>query len=175
MKNKSNIEYDFTISQVESHLIFGPISRHIPFWYLLFAFYIAFLVDVLFSHSSIFAGTPVELFEKINSIFVVTLGLWFIIYKFRKQTLRQQAILGWVITKITLGVVAFIFMVMGPINMLRGDKEGAYILLLGIIWFPALEFIPPIVSYQKFITLIRIFLSIPCIYFIYLIEYGLII
>jgi hypothetical protein len=38
-------------------------------------------------------------------------------------------------------------------------------LILGLIWIPGLEFIAQVTPYQRYVTLARIALSIPCIYF----------
>jgi hypothetical protein len=47
------------------------------------------------------------------------------------------------------------------------------LLALGIIWMPSIEFISKITPYQRSVSLARIALSIPCIYFASKLEDGI--
>jgi hypothetical protein len=145
--------------QVETHLIFGPLSRSLSFgWILLFIFGIYFLTTFL-GHLS-----AVDIAEGITRLFFVLIALFFL-----KMPRYHQAALGWCIIKSVLALVSFIMLIVGGlIGFLRGQPDAMHLTLLSLIWFPSLEFIPKLVENQKFITIGRIPLSIPIAYFGYL-------
>jgi len=145
--------------QVETHLIFGPLSRSLSFgWILLFIFGTYFLTTFL-GHLS-----AVDIAEGITRLFFVLIALFFL-----KMPRYHQAALGWCIIKSVLALVSFIMLIVGGlIGFLRGQPDATHLTLLSLIWFPSLEFIPKLVENQKFITMARIVLSIPIAYFGYL-------
>jgi hypothetical protein len=48
----AKLETPFTIRQVETHLVFGPLSRHLPFAYLILVSRIITLIWTLFHRSA---------------------------------------------------------------------------------------------------------------------------
>ena len=154
------LESPWLRKQVETHLVFGPISRSLPFgWILLFIFALYFLTS--FSRH---LSAP-RIAEGISMLFLVL----FVAVLFFKMPKYHQAALGWCIIKAVLALVSFIFLIVGGlIGFLRGQPDAIHLTLLSLIWFPSLEFIPKLVENQKFITIGRIALSIPIAYLGYL-------
>ena len=117
------------IRQVETHLIFGPLSRHFPLGYIAIAFGVIGLVGAFFSlHQALgqYIGT---IADKIIFLVVPILML--------RMTLRQQAILGCLGAKITLGIVAFMMLTIGvPVSLQRHQFDAIPNLFLGLIWLP---------------------------------------
>lgn len=153
MKNFSMLETGWTIRHTEGHLILGPISRKMPFSWIMCLFMLVLLIEQIRSGS-----------RDLIFYFMAVLGI-LSPYFFRKATYRQQAIMGWILSKAGFGMLAFIMVIFGPIQLLQGVQDGLPLLFLGLIWFPGIEFIPAITKWQKQITAERLLLSIPCIYF----------
>ena len=155
----AKLETPFTIQQVETHLIFGPFSRYLPFGYVVLAGGIINLVWTLF-YRSVPLGQQIG--EIIGSvIFVVLLSRVLL-----RLTRRQQAIAGWAGVKFGLGFAAFMMMMIGGFGGLaQGHRDALPDLFLGLIWIPGVEFVPMIVPHQKYVTIARLLLSAPCIYF----------
>ncbi len=151
-------ETPFLIRHVEGHLIFGPMSRYLPFGIVLLVAAVAQLVmDLLDSHTSL-GG---QIGTLIGDLFFLAAGIFFLF-----MTRRRQAIFGWLITKITIGFAAFMLATIGPLVGFTEGKSGTWpILLLGLIWLPGIEFIPRLTPKQKLITIARLVLTAPCVYF----------
>ena len=166
MKSKPNtylleiLESPWLRQQVETHLVFGPLSRFLSFaWILPFIFVIYFLTA--------FPGqlSAANIAESVTILFLVVLAAIF----FSKLPKYHQAALGWCVIKTVLALLSFILLIVGGlIGFLRGQPDAMHLTLLSLIWFPSLEFIPKLIKNQKFITIGRIALSIPIAYFGYL-------
>ena len=142
-------ETPWTIRQTESHLVFGPLSRHFPFAY------IAVVIVAVGMFAAIRSGGREAL-----------RGVWvgFAVAFLFKLTVRQQAIVGWLITKImfsTLAVMAVI--IIFPMTLTQHQPEAWSILALGLIWFPILGALPSLTLHQKYFTLARALLSVPAL------------
>jgi len=156
--NGAKLETPFAIRQVESHLIFGPFSRHFPLAYLAFAIAILSLIAGFFATGKAIGQYIGSILDKLIFLFVPLLLV--------RMTYRQQAIVGWIAVKFTLGIVAFMMVTIGAtVSFQRGQTDAWPNLFLGLIWIPGIEFIPKITPHQRYVTLARIILSIPCIYF----------
>lgn len=154
----AKLETPLAIRHVESHLVFGPLSRHFPLAY------IALGLGVLNLLAAIFAGGPAN-GQHIGSIFDKVFYL-IVPFLLLRMTYRQQAIVGWMATKFAFGLGAFMLVTIGAGASFRDNKADAWPnLLLGLIWIPGIEFIPKVTPHQRYVTLARIVLSIPCIYF----------
>jgi hypothetical protein len=156
--NGAMVETPFTIQQVETHLIFGPLSRHFSTAYLmLFGFAVSLIVGLSSTEKPIgqYIGS---IADKLIFLFVPLLLL--------KMSRRQQAIVGWIAVKFSLGIAAFLMILAGALpGFQRGDADAWPLLFLGLIWIPWIEFIPAVAPHQKYVTLARFVLSAPCIYF----------
>ena len=156
--NGAKLETAFTIRQVESHLVFGPISRHVPCAYIALVGAIISLVVGFFAVNQPIGQYIGAIFDKLVFLVVPLLML--------RMTYRQQAILGWIAVKFALGIAAFMFATIGAgVSFQRGQADAWPNLFLGLIWIPGVEFIPKVTPHQRYVTLARIALSIPCIYF----------
>jgi hypothetical protein len=77
----------------------------------------------------------------------------------------QQAAIGWIVTKFTLGLIAFLFMTVASLlSVVKGQSDALPNFLVGFIWLPGFEFIPSVTQRQKYLTLARILLGIPVVY-----------
>jgi hypothetical protein len=154
--NGAKLETPFTIRQVESHLVFGPMSRHLPFAYVALVGGIVSLIAGFFA-TGMPAGQYVgNIFDKAVFLFAPVLLL--------RMTCRQQAILGWMVIKFTLGLVALMLATIGAgVSFQRGEADAWPNLFLGLIWIPGIEFIPKVTPYQRYVTIARMVLSIPLI------------
>jgi hypothetical protein len=153
MQNFSLLETGWTIRHTEGHLILGPISRRMPFAWIIFLATLLSVIDQISGGSRDFIYYCLAVIGLLSP------------YILRKATYRQQAILGWILTKAVIGLLAFIMVIFGVIELLQGEQDGLPLLFLGLIWFPGIEFIPAITKWQKRITAGRLLLSVPCIYF----------
>jgi len=143
--------------QVETHLVFGPISRHISFAWLVLCSPIAAALYFFLS-----ADKPVNL--NMGQIFEILFILTVPILLFR-FTRFQQAVIGWIVIKVSLGLIAFLFMTVASlISLMKGRSDAFPNFLFGFIWLPAFEFIPSVTQRQKYLTIARIILTIPVVY-----------
>ena len=152
------LETPFLLKQVETHLVFGPLSRHLQLGYIVLVWAIIHVGVTLFTFLR-----PLSLY-----IFEIILALPILIVPFimLRMTCRQQAIFSLLVTKFSLGVAAGLMATVGASHSFSHGQADAWPnLLLGLIWIPSLELIPKITPNQKYITIARIILSIPCIYF----------
>jgi hypothetical protein len=151
----AKLETPSTIQQVETHLVFGPLSRHLPFGYVILVGGIINPVWTLFYQR-------VPLGQQIGEIIVSVILIVWLPLVFLRMTRRQQAIAGWVDVKFGLGFAAFMMMMIGGFGGLaRGHRDALPDLFLGLIWIPGVEFVPKIVPHQKYVTIARLLLSIP--------------
>jgi hypothetical protein len=145
------------IRQVETHLIFGPLSRHFPLAYIALALAAGALIIAFFSlHQPIgqYVGT---IADKLIFLFVPILML--------RMTLRQQAIIGFLAVKITQGIASFMMITIGSaVSFQRHQSDAWPNLFLGLIWLPSIEFLPRVTPHQKYVTIARLVLSIPFIF-----------
>jgi hypothetical protein len=155
----SKFETPFTIRHVESHLIFGPLSRHFPVAYLAV---VGGVLKVLGDVSKRYAPSAQRLGEAIEDIIVWVVLTPFILFR---MTRRQQAIIAWGATKFGVGFAAFIMMTVGTGTSYQSDqpRDALVFFFLGLIWLPSLEFIPQLTPHQKYITLARLVLSVPLV------------
>lgn len=157
-KSGTALETPFMIRQVETHLIFGPLSRHFAFGYAALIAAFLSLVGGFFAVQMPLAQYIGDLADKLVFLLVPFLLLTW--------TLRQQAIIGWIAVKGGLGLAALIMATFGAgISFQHGYSDAWALLFLGLLWIPAIEFIPKITPHQRYVTVARIALSIPCIYF----------
>jgi len=157
------VETPFLIRHVETHLVFGPQSRHFPVIYLAVVALIMFHVAAFFS-----IGEPLG--EYLASQLTIG-GIWNILmwlgssWLFIRCSYRQQAIMGWIYFKLCSACIAFLTAILGGVlGLQEGRAEAWPFLFLGLIWFPSVEFIPIITPYQRYVSLLRITLSIPWVY-----------
>jgi hypothetical protein len=155
----SKFETPFTVRHVESHLVFGPLSRHFPVAYLV-------AVGGILKGINDFTNRHAPLGQRVGGA-LEDLLVWagVIPLLLLRLTRRQQAILLWGTTKFALGFAAFIMMTVGTgTNYQSGHPRDALVFFfLGLIWLPSLEFIPRLTPHQKYITLARLALSIPLV------------
>jgi len=148
------LETPFLVRQVETHLIFGPVSRHISLAYPL-------LVIAIFSLLTGFFASHVSTSYILDNLIFLLVPIVLMC-----ATRLQQAIIGWISTKFSFGMAAFLMASVGSIGSFsKGSSDAWSNLFLGLIWIPWLEFIQEVTRHQKFITIGRLLVSIPCVYF----------
>lgn len=146
-------ETPWTIRQTETHLVFGPLSRRLPFAYVLAP--VAAMMAYFLWRSRQFG------------IAQAALLVLAVAYVFR-LTVRQQAIFGWLITKTLIGVLAVMAVILiFPMTLSEHQADAWPILLLGLIWFPLLGAFPKLTPRQKYFTLARVLVSIPVGFWFY--------
>ena len=151
------------VRQVETHLIFGPLSRRFPLASLALAGGIVSLVRVFLPGEEPLGRDILDTIGNLS----LPLGGFLCWYFLRRLSLIQQAIAGWVAVKSTGGLICFLLMTSAvPMYFFQGDPNAWPVLFLGLIWMPGLEFIPRLTPRQRYITLMRIVLSVPCLYII---------
>ncbi|MEP6955287.1 MAG: hypothetical protein ABI883_00555 [Chthoniobacterales bacterium] len=144
-----NFETRWTIRQTESHLVFGPLSRHLPFAYVYGALAGSVLIYLAATHSKDLLHT-----------FLALIPIPFLL----RLTRRQQAIFGWVVTKWFFSTLAVMFAIMGiPLAASLHQPEGWPLFILGLLWFPVLSAFPSFTERQSYLTLARALLSIPVV------------
>lgn len=77
---------------------------------------------------------------------------------------EKQIFFIFLLTKIVLGGMATLFVLMSPFLFLMKAPDALADLLLGLIWLPGLEFIPKLTPNQKYISVCRLLFTIPAIY-----------
>jgi len=144
--------------QVEGHLFFGPFSRNSSFGWIVVA---GFALNVIFSLST--SPTNSEIFGLIDKVFLLVLSFIFL-----KTSRYRQAAIGWCVTKFMLVVVCFLMLLAGGlVGFFQKKPDAMHIVLLSLIWFPSIEFIPSLQHKQKIITMVRLLVSPSIIYFWY--------
>ena len=151
----SMLESPWLKRHVETHLIFGPLSRNFPFAWVLIAL---FSLNVLFRFLS--TSNAEKIYGIMQGLFVVFVSLIFL-----KMSKYRQAAIGWCLIKIIGGLVSFIMLIAGGlVGFFRNQPDAIHLTLLAIIWFPSLEFIHKLTEKQKYITAARIILTLPVAY-----------
>ena len=144
--------------QIETHLIFGPISRHTDFAWFSILIISAFFLKLLFN-----PNMSIGCYLTISVLFCLFVGPQLIMWS--KLTRYQQAAIGWISVKVSFCVASLFLMTLGPIvSNQRGQTDGLPLFLLGLVWLPWLEFIPKITPHQKYVTILRLIISIPVIF-----------
>ena len=106
----AKLETPFTIQQTETHLVFGPLSRHLPFGYVILASGIIDLVWSLF-HPSTALGPRIG-----DSIGILIFQIVLLPLVLLRMTRLQQAIVGWGAVKFGFGFGAFMMMTLGGLG-----------------------------------------------------------
>jgi hypothetical protein len=141
--------------QVQSHLVFGPLSK-----YLAVGWVMLFIAAALFIKSLLAPLSAIRITENIDKLFFILVAVLLL-----RMPKYHQAALGWCVIKITLGLLAFLMLLVGGlIGFFRGQPDAIHLTLLALVWFPSLEFIPKLTDNQKFITIGRILLTLPIAY-----------
>jgi len=141
--------------QVDTHLVFGPLSRNFPAGWLMIAFIAVDVLSKLLSHDK---GKIIDGLLR-GLIFV---PLFMTILKMPKY---HQAAFNWFIMKTSCAFIFFIMLIAGGLVGFFAKKPDAiHLTLLGLIWLPSLEFLPKLTEKQKYITISRILLTIPVAY-----------
>jgi hypothetical protein len=150
----SILEAPWLKKQVETHLIFGFCARNVPLGLLFSVLCVVYVVfDVLNSKSSFL----VHLLNSLEPIFFIIAGLCLM-----KMPKYQQAAIGWWVVKGSLFLVCTTTLVgYGLVGFFKGSPDAVHLTLLGLVWFPSIEFVPRLIEKQKFITIARISVSIP--------------
>lgn len=150
--NFQRFETPLAIRHVESHLIFGPLSRHFP------AGWVALVLGAVFFALMFYTSKSARDSMSLVMILPGFLCLWLLTH----ATLRQQAAFLWFICKGCLGVISLITLPMLLGLWLRDNRTDLRpVIFLFLIWFPSWEFIPRVTPYQRYLTLVRLALSIP--------------
>ena len=140
------LEQPWLNQQTQSHLVLGVFYKKIPLVWPLLLLVIISLVT-----------------QGVSAQGVGLLFALFFLFKLRRE---YQAIVGWLTTKGTLGLVAIMMATLGAgTSYVRGQSDFWPNLFLGLIWIPGPEFVKVLTPKQKWITLGRLVLSVPCIYF----------
>jgi len=157
--NIQKLETPGIIQQVETHLVFGPLARHLPVAYLAIVFGVITLIW------SLTRAVPVG--QRIGEVLeIIIVQIILLPAVLLNMTRRQQALVAWLGTKLGLGFAAFMMLMIGGFGGLaQGHRDAVPDLFLGVIWIPGVEFIPKIAPHQKYVTIARLLLSVPCIYF----------
>ena len=154
------LETPLTIRHVETHLFFGPLSRHLSLGFLVLAGGLIHLIWTLLSPPEVPRGQYIG-----DTIGILLSEILFIPFFLLQITRRQQAIIGWGVMNLTFGFAFFIMTAVGGFGGLaQGHHDALPLLFLGLLWIPSVEFIPKVTPHQKYVTVARLLLSIPCIY-----------
>ncbi len=139
---------------VETHLILGPIARHVPFAWIMFAI-------LLFLFIGYISYPNLGIVPYMGAVPIGILML-FLPVMLRKWPRYHQAALGWIAVKCAGGFIAFLFMVpLSLVSLVQRRGDALLTFLLGFVWFPWIEFLPKVTPHQKWVTAGRIVLTIP--------------
>ncbi|PYK29486.1 MAG: hypothetical protein DME57_10150 [Verrucomicrobia bacterium] len=141
--------------------VFGPLSRYVPVGLLVLIGGIIHLAWSLFSGPS---GVPRGQYIG-DTLDIVVVEIILLPLILLQATRRQQSIIAWGVTNITFGIAFGIMLIISAGRFFSGDGNALPTLFLGLIWTPSMEFIPKITPHQKYVTIARLLLSIPCVYF----------
>ena len=134
--------------QVETHLVFGWFARRLDFGWLLVSVPLLAVVLALNEPWGILLAKIV-----LAGIFV------FFFFFFFRLILRmpryRQAAFGWCITKATLAVRSFLFLLGSLVAFFQGRSDAIDLMLLGVIWFPGVEFASSLANRQRYITIVE--------------------
>jgi hypothetical protein len=125
--NIQKLETPSLIQQVETHLIFGPLARHLPIAYL------AIVVGVITLIWSLSRTVPVgQHIGEILEIIIVQIIIFPVILF--NMTRRRQALVTWLGVKFGLGFAAFMMLMIGGFGGLaQGHRDALPALFLGLI------------------------------------------
>ena len=150
------VQPDLVTQAVYGHLVFGPMARgklgDLFSWAAILTFCFAAVVLVM---------TQDTLTTRlVNAFWPATILLCLHVSKIRSKPLLVQARMGWYLTKIVGGLLAFFgFLLPGFVGLLKDAPRAWYWSTLGAIWIPLPEFVPPLRSRQRFVTICRMLLS----------------
>ena len=134
--------------QVDTHLAFGWFARRLDFGWLLVSVPLLAVVLALNEPWGILLAKIV-----LAGIFV------FFFFFFFRLILRmpryRQAAFGWCITKATLAVRSFLFLLGSLVAFFQGRSDAIDLMLLGVIWFPGVEFASSLANRQRYITIVE--------------------
>lgn len=154
--SSSLLEAAWLRHQVQTHLVFGPLSRRLSFGWVWLAVALLYGLSIFSARS-----WPVA----VERAFVTALLVFLCRFYVQRMPRYRQAALGWWITKAVLALVSFLTLLIGGlVGFFRGQPDAAHLTLLALIWFPSLEFVPSLINHQRFITIGRILLSVPIAY-----------
>lgn len=144
--------------QLDTHLIFPIFVKYIPF-----GWFFGFIIGVFLIWNFIEYG--INSISELWSIAYLLLLIFCVTPLLLKLSKIQQAAIGWFVLKFVLLIACFLEMTVGTIIPYQNGREEALPnFLIGFIWLPSFEFIPQIVKYQKYLTIISLILTIPIVY-----------
>jgi hypothetical protein len=124
------LETPYLIQQVDTHLVFGPCVRYLPFGYVVLVGGIIGVVASFFA-SGVGSG---EYFGNIIGKLIYLI----IPFGLLKMSKRQQAIIGWLAVKFALGFGAFLIATVGSAESFtkgRSDVWANLFLTLPCVYF----------------------------------------
>src|SRR5437667_6139132 len=89
---------------------------------------------------------------------IVLAGIFVFFFFFRlilRMPRYRQAAFGWCITKATLAVRSFLFLLGSLVAFFQGRSDAIDLMLLGVIWFPGVEFASSLANRQRYITIVE--------------------
>ena len=144
--------------QVKTHLVFGE-SKGKYFYLVAILIYVSMGIVFL---------VPQEKYEVLSvfmeprvGAFSVVLILAIIFGNYKTNALLWAAI------KFTVLFASFICLLCGLINLIRDDPADVELIVLGLLWFPSIEFLAIFSERQKYITLTRVLVSVPIILYLW--------
>ena len=144
--------------QVQTHIVFGLFSKFFDVGWIAIVVGAVVLGRGLLN---IGAGFLKLVDSYATGIIAIVMGVIFI----KKFTRYHQASIGWISTKVALGIGSFLCMTLGAgISFANGQPDALANFLIGLIWLPGVEFIPRVTPYQKWVSIGRLLLSIPVVY-----------
>ena len=152
-------DFMFADSGAKNHLVFSYFYRSISLAYTYGAILIVILIYGAFTtDANLFTYT----IDNTDTILILALC----VFVFSKLTCQQQARIGWVFFKLTMLLFATLMATVGFFSSYSNGKSDAFPnLFTGLVWLPSIELIPRLQPYQKYISVARIVLTIPCVYF----------
>ena len=144
--------------QVEGHVVFGTIYRYVP------CFLLGGVTLILVLVWNIFTSEGVALQTAADFIWYILIAGFFIYQAFILAK-YQQAVICWLAIKVSFGIAAFVLLTVGTLTSLSKHQSDALPnFLIGVIWMPEIEFIPKMSQYQKYISVLRLLLTVPVVY-----------
>lgn len=143
--------------------MFGPMSRHVSLGSLVLIGGLLSPVQLYFYPLSQPLGKDIL---DLIGVVILPLCALFTWHYSRRLSLRQQAITGWLATKSVLGLVCFLMLTAAvPMFFFKRDPNAWPVLFIALLWIPGMEFVPKVTPHQRYLTLARIVLFMPCVYF----------
>ncbi len=139
--------------QVETHLVFGFLSRRLSLSWIVVLFCALSVLSTLGEAWPILLGRAAS----VGLILLVLSPIF-------RQSRHRQAAIGWCAAKTALAATSFIVLLVGGlIGFFRGQADAIHLTLLALLWFPCVEFMSSIAPRQRLLTIARILLSIPLV------------